>query len=407
MSISELVQSPAYKKFMGYVYGFGAAVAIIGALFKILHLPGASIMLIAGLGVEALIFALSSFEPPHEMPDWTLVYPELIGLESEDGHGGGHHGGHGGGGHAAPKPKAAEGGEVAETTTPEPQVAKPAPNYANNMIVGGGSELSALVSAGAIEQKTIDELSAGVKQLAKTTSQMADISNAASATKEYIDHVKVASDQLNQFTAVQSTAVDAGSKLAESVTKLNENVATQVDQSQQLGNSMGAVTAAYQSQLEGINKHISTTESIVSGMSNISNELQGTAGDVKEYRSQMTAASNSLSQFSAIQTSAVEAGSKLAESCAKLNSNFESQAQQTEQLGKNIGAINAAYESQLKGINSQLESTKSLVSNLSTISSEIEATVAGVKEYSTQIANLSKTVGELNSIYGNMLSAVK
>lgn len=418
MSISELVQSPAYKKFMGYVYGFGAAVAIIGALFKILHLPGASIMLIAGLGVEALIFALSSFEPPHEMPDWTLVYPELIGLESEDGHGGGHHGGHGGG-HAAAKPKAdekAEDGEATKTTeggkatetTPAPQVAaKPASSNSNNMIVGGGSELAALISTGSLDQKTVDELSAGIKKLANTTMQLADISNTASASKEYIANVKAASDQLNQFSAVQTTAVEAGSKLAESVNKLNENVATQAGQSEQLGNSMGAVTAAYQSQLEGINKHISTTESIVNGMSNISNELQGTAGDVKEYRSQMTAASNSLSQFSAIQTSAVEAGSKLAESCAKLNSNFESQAQQTEQLGKNIGAINAAYESQLKGINSQLESTKSLVSNLSTISSEIEATVAGVKEYSTQIANLSKTVGELNSIYGNMLSAVK
>ena len=406
MSISELVQSPAYKKFMGYVYGFGAAVAIIGALFKILHLPGASIMLIAGLGVEALIFALSSFEPPHEMPDWTLVYPELIGLEPEDGHGGGHHS-HSGGGHPGSKPKVAEGGEAVEVAPVQQAPVAPSPSYANNMIVGGGSELSALVSAGAIEQKTIDELSEGVKRLATTTSQMADISNAASATKEYIDHVKVASDQLNQFSAVQTSAVDAGSKLAESVTKLNENVATQVGQSEQLGNSMGAVTAAYQTQLEGINKHISTTENIVNGMSNISNELQETAGDVKEYRSQMTAASNSLSQFSAIQTSAVEAGSKLAESCEKLNNNFISQAEQTEQLGKNIGAINAAYQSQLQGINSQLESTKNLVSNLSTISSEIEATVAGVKEYSTQIANLSKTVGELNSIYGNMLSAVK
>ena len=80
MTLTELVTSPAYKKFMGYVYGFGAAVAIIGALFKILHLPGASVMLVAGLGVEAIIFALSSFEPPHETPDWSLVYPELAGL---------------------------------------------------------------------------------------------------------------------------------------------------------------------------------------------------------------------------------------------------------------------------------------------------------------------------------------
>ncbi|GAO29876.1 hypothetical protein JCM15548_12107 [Geofilum rubicundum JCM 15548] len=79
---------------MGKVYGIGAAVVILGALWKILHLPGASAMLIAGLGTEAIIFFLSAFEPPHEMPDWSLVYPELVGLEPRDrGHGGGGGGG--------------------------------------------------------------------------------------------------------------------------------------------------------------------------------------------------------------------------------------------------------------------------------------------------------------------------
>lgn len=287
MSITEFVQSPGYKKAMAYVYGFGAAVAIVGALFKIMHFPGAGVMLIAGLGVEAIIFALSSFEPPHETPDWSLVYPELIGLDTEDGekgghgHGGGHggHGGHGGG----------------------------SSRVVNNA-VGGGSELSALVSAGAIEQKTIDELSEGVKKLATTTSQMADISGAATATKEYISNVKSASDQLTQFSAVQS--------------------------------------------------------------------------------------------------SAVEMGGKFAENCAKLNNSIASQADQSEQLSKNIGAVNAAYQTQLQGINSQIKSTETLVSGLSSISAEIAASVEGVKEYRAQVANLSKTVGELNSIYGNMLSAV-
>lgn len=184
MSITEFVTSPAYKKTMAYVYGFGAAVAIIGALFKILHLPGASIMLIAGLGVEALIFALSSFEPPHETPDWSLVYPELIGLEPDpdkDMHAHSHGGGRSSAG-----------------------VSGGAPG-----VVGGGSELSALLSAGAIEQKTIDELSQGVKNLAATTSQMADLSDAAVATKSYLNGVKVATDSMSQMTAVQANVVDA------------------------------------------------------------------------------------------------------------------------------------------------------------------------------------------------------
>ena len=62
---------------MAKLYGWGAAIVIIGALFKIQHWEGASLMLILGLGTEAFIFFMSAFEKPHEEPDWSLVYPQL------------------------------------------------------------------------------------------------------------------------------------------------------------------------------------------------------------------------------------------------------------------------------------------------------------------------------------------
>ena len=81
MSISELVETEGYKKFMAKVYGWGAAIVLLGALFKIQHYPGASIMLVVGLSTEAIIFFFSAFEPLHQELDWTLVYPELAGLD--------------------------------------------------------------------------------------------------------------------------------------------------------------------------------------------------------------------------------------------------------------------------------------------------------------------------------------
>ena len=66
-----------YKTIMPKVYGIGAAVVIIGALFKILHFNGADEMLMIGLSVEAAIFFLSAFEPAHAEVDWSKVYPEL------------------------------------------------------------------------------------------------------------------------------------------------------------------------------------------------------------------------------------------------------------------------------------------------------------------------------------------
>jgi len=74
-----MAQSKGYKRFMAMAYGLGAAVVILGALFKLMHWPGASAMLIIGLGAEAIIFALSAFEPLGEDLDWSLVYPELAG----------------------------------------------------------------------------------------------------------------------------------------------------------------------------------------------------------------------------------------------------------------------------------------------------------------------------------------
>ena len=86
-----MAQTRAYKKTMNFVYGMGAAVVIIGALFKIQHfsfgfLTG-GLMLSIGLGVEAIIFAISAFDTPEDELDWARVYPELSeeGLFAEEG----------------------------------------------------------------------------------------------------------------------------------------------------------------------------------------------------------------------------------------------------------------------------------------------------------------------------------
>ncbi len=83
-SMTEIVEGKTWKKFMAKLYGWGASVVIVGALFKIQHWPGAGPMLIAGLSTEAVIFFFSAFEPLHEELDWTLAYPELAGLDIDE-----------------------------------------------------------------------------------------------------------------------------------------------------------------------------------------------------------------------------------------------------------------------------------------------------------------------------------
>ena len=69
---------------MNMVTGFGAAIVIVGAMFKIQHWPGATIALIGGLSIEAILFILGAFEPPHMEVDWSLVYPELAVSHDEE-----------------------------------------------------------------------------------------------------------------------------------------------------------------------------------------------------------------------------------------------------------------------------------------------------------------------------------
>jgi gliding motility-associated protein GldL len=76
--------SKKFKNGMAKLYGFGAAVVILGALFKLQHWTGAGAMLTIGLSVEAIIFFFSAFEKPHEEPDWSLVYPELAYMKDPD-----------------------------------------------------------------------------------------------------------------------------------------------------------------------------------------------------------------------------------------------------------------------------------------------------------------------------------
>ena len=76
--------SKKFKNLMAKLYGIGAAIVILGALFKLMDWPGAGAMLTIGLSTEAIIFFFSAFEKPHEEPDWSLVYPQLAYMKDPD-----------------------------------------------------------------------------------------------------------------------------------------------------------------------------------------------------------------------------------------------------------------------------------------------------------------------------------
>ena len=161
--------SKAWKKFMAKLYGIGAAVVIIGALFKIQHWKGADIMLILGLGTEAVIFFFSAFEPIHEEVDWTLVYPELATGEHSDD--------------KLDRTKK-HGGSVTE-------------------------ELDRMLEEAKIEPELLASLGDGMRALSTQAGQLNDISGASVATKGYVERVNSASAKMGELSDTYSKAAEA------------------------------------------------------------------------------------------------------------------------------------------------------------------------------------------------------
>lgn len=194
-------ESKRWKTIMNFIYGMGAAVVIVGALFKILHWPGANLMLMVGLLTEAGIFMISAFEPVHQDPDWTLVYPELAGIESEG-------------------KREKKSGTISQ-------------------------QLDKMLEEAKVGPELISSLGSGLKSLSDNVSEMSSLSSATVATTEYtvnaqkaaktMDDISKSSamvnDAMGSFTGGLSNVLNnlsgtetAASSFKEEIGKLNKNL---------------------------------------------------------------------------------------------------------------------------------------------------------------------------------------
>ena len=151
-AIDRLVRSNTYKNIMAKLYGWGAAVVIFGALFKILHLPGANIMLIIGMGTEVAIFFFSAFEPLHVEYNWALVYPELA-IADENA-----------------EPTRKERKKEVKGATPTQQLDK-------------------MLEEAKIGPELIESLAVGMKNLGDNAKKLAGVSDAAVATDAFVGNM--------------------------------------------------------------------------------------------------------------------------------------------------------------------------------------------------------------------------
>lgn len=256
--MSKLPKVTGFKKYLHLASCFGAAIVIVGALFKIMHWPGASIALIAGLGTEAALFILFGLDIPHEEYDWTLAYPELGGMGvHEDGDD--HHDSH------------SKGLPVS-------------------------NQLDAMLAEAKIGPELIESLGTGMRSLSDTASKIGDISNAAVATNEYVDSVKTASKNVAHLADTYEKAASSISSLAES----NSAGSSIGDSLNSVAKNLSALNATYELQLQGSRGHLDATEKFYGGLAELMKNLHDSVEDTKKYRAEMSQLSTNLTALNTI-----------------------------------------------------------------------------------------------------------
>jgi gliding motility-associated protein GldL len=295
MGLNEIVRSKGYKNFMAKLYGIGAAVVILGALFKIIHLPGANEMLILGMGTEAVIFTFSSFEPLHVEYNWALVYPEL-----------------------------AMGDDAHDMTHDKKKV---------NSSLSVTQQLDNMLEEAKIGPELIDSLAKGMKNLGDNANKLSGVSDAAAATDGYVSNL---------------------SKAGESVRNLVAN---------------------YDKTAEALSKDMNISEEYLANVSRAANAVRSLAGVYEE-------------TISSIQTDSGSYNTQL------------------KTLSNNLSSINSIYELQLQNSTEYSNLTASVQSQISAVSNNLNETVQGTIKYKEQVEALTKNVAMLNTVYGNMLTAM-
>ena len=199
------------KKAMNFAYGMGAAVVIVGALFKITHfeigpLTG-TVMLSVGLITEALIFALSAFEPVEDELDWTLVYPELA--------------------NGQPAKKAVK-------------IEKP--SDAQGLL---SQKLDVMLKEAKIDGELMSSLGNSIKNFESAAKGIAPTVDSIASTKKYSEELSMAAAQMESLNSLYKVQLESASRNAEANKEIAENAGKLKEQMQSMTANIASLNSVY------------------------------------------------------------------------------------------------------------------------------------------------------------------
>lgn len=199
------------KKAMNFAYGMGAAVVILGALFKITHLElgpiTGNLMLTIGLVTEAIIFALSAFEPVDNELDWSLVYPELAGGE-------------------------------AKKKTSKAEEAKDAQGLLSQ-------KLDAMLKEAKIDGELMSSLGNSIKNFEGAAKAISPTVDSIAGQRKYAEELTTAAAQMESLNSLYKVQLESASRNAQINNEVAENNLKLKDQMQSLTSNLSSLNNVY------------------------------------------------------------------------------------------------------------------------------------------------------------------
>ncbi|MCB9071777.1 MAG: gliding motility protein GldL [Prevotellaceae bacterium] len=248
--------SPQGKKVVGSVYSLGASIVIIGALFKILHWPGASFMLMIGMFTEAILFSLGVLDDPHPDLHWDHIFPALTDKDKD-----------------------------------------PLVNHLGGG-VGGGATSAGMASVTPLKDADVKAMSEGLKSISEAANQIAGISKVAGLTDSFAKNLETASVAAAQFATKQQNLDAASNALLASYSGITENMTTvqantkvYVEKAESINKNLGAINSVYEIQLKNIQSQTEAVEqqtlkisAVAADVDKVQKAMAVSAVDIEKYK---------------------------------------------------------------------------------------------------------------------------
>ncbi len=315
MNLGEIFRTKRWRTFMGYVYGWGASIVMMGALFKLQHWQYSGLLLTVGLMTEAFIFFLSAFEPSMEQPDWAKVYPELR-----------------------------EDAEVMELE-----------EVGSNGRRGTGN----MFSSSELSPELLDKVGKSLNELSETARGISDISSATLATDMYVKNLGSASESMNSFAEINKQANES---INASVGKLVESYSFASNQLSETGKN---ALEKLQKSGDDFSENLSETgkkiaETINGATGSISTEMKNIGEGSKQYSNNLERLNQNIHALNESFESQLEGTKSQFEASRKFSNDIN---QMNEILASSVSELQK-YKDNAEQLNKHLESLNTIYGNM-------------------------------------------